>query len=98
MPAQSRSRAPAEAAGFAMFPRPIFRSARLSSAAKVAYILLRDYARQDGFAFPGMPTLARLIPASERSLRGYLKELAALGLITIERRGQGRTNRYWIEN
>ena len=94
---QFRFRDPAEAQGFTMLPNVVLRSAQLDATAKIAYALLRDYARQERCAFPGMLTLAARVPTTKRSLQYYLQKLTAMGLVTVERRGQGKTNRYWIE-
>jgi DNA-binding transcriptional ArsR family regulator len=75
----------------------VLRSAQLDATAKVAYALLRDYARQERSAFPGMLTLAARVPTTRRSLYYYLRKLTDAGLVTIEHRGLGKTNRYWIE-
>ena len=82
---------------FTMMPDAVLLSPRLTPGAKLVYEQLLHYARQSGACFPGQATLARHLPASERAVRNWLRQLAAHRLITIERRGQNRTNRYWIE-
>jgi hypothetical protein len=69
----------------------------ISDQARVTYLALLRFARQDGKCFPGQVKLARGRRVSERTLRDHLAELENRGLITIQRRGNGRTNMYWIE-
>jgi hypothetical protein len=60
----------------------------------VLYGVLLFYARQDGQCFPALAALCQDLGMGETSIRQYLHELTAAGLITQRRRGQGRTNRY----
>jgi hypothetical protein len=92
-----RFRDPVDPTGFTIMPNAVLRSPRLGAAAKVAYALLRDYARQERVAFPGRRAVCARIPTSPRTWHRSLKALVALGLVTVERRGLGKTNRYWIE-
>lgn len=69
----------------------------ISDGARATYCALIRFARQDGVCFPGQSRLAAGRGLTERALRDQLKELEARGLISIERRGKGLTNRYWIE-
>jgi DNA-binding transcriptional ArsR family regulator len=82
---------------FTIMPDAVLMSPRLSMGAKLVYEQLLHYARQSGACFPGQATLARHLPATDRAVRQWLKELEALGLVTVERRGLRRTNVYWIE-
>jgi hypothetical protein len=82
---------------FTMMPDAVLLSPRLSPGAKLVYEQLLHYARRSAACFPGQATLARHLPATERTVGTCLRQLAALGLITIERRGWQKTNRYWIE-
>src|SRR5262245_13154424 len=47
----------APAAGFVRLPRAVLRAQGLSDRAKLLYALLLDYARQDGYCFPGTDRL-----------------------------------------
>jgi biotin operon repressor len=94
---QLRFRSPAEAAGFVMMPAPVLLAAELSNPAKVLYGLLRYYARQKQACFPSQERLSESLGYGERHVRRLLDELEAAGLITIEQRGERRTNLYWIE-
>ena len=69
----------------------------ISDQAKMTYFALLRFARQDGNCFPGQTRLAAGRNISERTLREHLVELDHRGLISIQRRGNGRTNLYWIE-
>ena len=85
---------PTLAAGFTQIPNALLRRADLSQGAKVAYMMLLSYSWQEGSCFPGQERLARDMGAGERSVRTYLQELQARGLITIRRRGLNLTNVY----
>ncbi len=76
----------------------ILMSRRLTMGAKMVYQHLSHYARQSGSCFPGQARLARHLPAGVRTVRKWLRELEAAGLITTERCGLRKTNRYWIES
>jgi DNA-binding transcriptional ArsR family regulator len=82
---------------FTIMPDAVLMSPRLSMGAKLVYQQLLHYARQSGACFPGQATLARHLPATDRAVRQWLRELEALGLVTVERRGLRKTNLYWIE-
>jgi hypothetical protein len=79
-----------------MLPNAVLLSPRLSAGAKILYALLRHYARQAEACYPGRERPARELPASARSLSHYLDELRAARLVTVQRRGQGKTNVYWL--
>jgi len=69
----------------------------LSDQARVTYLALLRFARQDGNCFPGQARLAAGRGVETRALRNHLAELVHRGLITVTPRGNGRTNVYWIE-
>lgn len=58
----------------------------VSVAAKALYGLLCTYADGDGVCWPGIETLASRLGVTERSVRNWLGELLALGLIERTRR------------
>jgi hypothetical protein len=58
--------------------------------------VLQHFARRDPYAFPGQARLAAILSVTERTVRSYLRELVAAGLIRIEQRGLHQTNRYWL--
>ncbi len=83
--------------GFTQIPNAILRNPDISSGAKVAYGVLLSYAWQDDHCFPGQERMARDMGVTERSVITYLKQLDESGLISIKRRGLGKTNLYTIE-
>jgi hypothetical protein len=82
--------------GFTQLPNFILRNPDISIGAKTVYSLFISYAWHNNFCFPGQETLAKAIGMSVGSVNAFIKELEAVGLIEIERRGQGRTNLYTI--
>src|ERR1039458_10040016 len=76
----------------------------VSHGAKLTYARLCQFAGQNGDCFPSQQTIAREIGAAARSVRDYLSELEAYGLIERERRGLRRTSVYhflhhhWIDD
>ncbi len=84
----------ATAKGFTQVPNFLLKSKKLSSGDKVAFAMLLSYAWQNDFCFPGQLRLADDMGLDERSVRRHLKSLEAIGLLAIQRRGQGKTNMY----
>ncbi|MHB1505141.1 MAG: helix-turn-helix domain-containing protein [Sulfobacillus sp.] len=82
--------------GFLVTPRTVLHTEGLSHRAKELYTLLFDFAWQSGRAFPGQVRLAAMLGVTDRSIRTYLAELVAAGLLTVRRRGQGQTNIYQL--
>lgn len=80
--------------GFTQVPNFILTKKELSVGAKLAYAMLLKYAWADDACFPGQLKLAEDMGAGERSIRTYLKELEATGLLEIKQRGLGKTNIY----
>ena len=93
-----RFRSPVDAGGFVLLAGVVLKDLTLSDGAKVTYMLLLDYARQDAACWPGQGTLATARGLKERAIRNHLTELEGRGLITIEQRGLRQTNVYWIES
>jgi hypothetical protein len=91
-------RSKADAAGFTLLSNLVLLDTALTDGAKVTYLVLLHHARQAGSCFPGQERLSVERGVTERSVRSHLKELVERGLITIERRGQARTNLYWLES
>jgi hypothetical protein len=79
--------------GFTQVPNIVLRLEELSPGAKLAYAALLACAWKDG-KFPGQEQVARDFGMGKRSLIRYLKELAEIGLIIVERPGRGMPNRY----
>ena len=80
--------------GFTMVPNFLLDSNAVSPGAKLAYAMLLKYAWDNDACFPGQVKLAVDMGAGERSVRTYLKELEAAGLLEITQRGLGKTNLY----
>lgn len=83
------------ASGFTQIPNLVILNPRLSMQAKYLYGLLLSYAWKDPFSFPGQKRLCKLCNVKKAdTLRPYLQELHDSGVMTIVRRGQGKTNLY----
>ncbi len=83
-------------AGFTQIPNSILRRPDISPGAKLTYMVLLSYAWQEGSCFPGQERMAEDAGVTDRSIRTYLKELEAKGLLFIKRRGLGKTNLYFL--
>lgn len=84
----------ATAKGFTQVPNFLLKSRTLSSGDKMAFAMLLSYAWQNDYCFPGQARLGVDLGLDERNVRRHLKSLEAAGLLTIKRRGQGKTNIY----
>src|ERR1051326_6568286 len=84
----------ATAQGFTQVPNFLLKSGKLSSGDKLAFAMLLSYAWQNDYCFPGQRRLAEDMGLHETNVRKHLKALEANGLLTITRRGQGKTNVY----
>src|ERR1700685_2357360 len=84
----------ATAKGFTQVPNFLLKSKKLSSGDKMAFAMLLSYAWQNDFCFPGQIRLAEDLGLDERSVRRHLKSLESITLLSIKRRGQGKTNIY----
>lgn len=84
----------ATARGFTQVPNFLLKSNKLSSGDKLAFAMLLSYAWQNDFCFPGQKRLGEDMGLDERNVRRHLKSLEAHGLLSIQRRGQGKTNIY----
>ena len=82
--------------GFTQLPNFILRNPDISIGAKTTYALFLSYAWHNSLCFPGQDTLAKSMGMSIGSINAFVKELEAVGLIEIERRGQGKTNIYTV--
>jgi DNA-binding transcriptional ArsR family regulator len=87
----------ATAMGFTQVPNFLLKSTKLSSGDKIAFAMLLSYAWQNDFCFPGQERLAEDLGLSDRSVRTNLKSLERNGLLTIRRRGLGKTNVYELD-
>ena len=82
--------------GWTGVPNFILESEKISIGAKLTYAMLLKYARELNECFPGQDRLAKDMGTSRQSVNTYIKELSDVGLITVQRRGQGRPNLYTI--
>lgn len=80
--------------GFTMVPNHILETDALTSGAKLTFALLMKFGRQEARAFPGQVRMSRYVQCTEKTLRAYITELKAVGLVDVQRRGQGMTNLY----
>lgn len=87
---------PVVAGGFTQLPNFILRSATLSMGAKLTYAMFLSYAWNNDLCFPGQEKLAEAIGVSRSSVNGFIRELAQARLITVKRRGLGKTNLYTV--
>jgi DNA-binding transcriptional ArsR family regulator len=84
----------ATARGFTQVPNFLLKSKKLSAGDKMTFAMLLSYAWQNDYCFPGQMRLGEDLGIDERNVRRHLKSLAANDLLTIRRRGQGKTNIY----
>jgi len=82
--------------GWTGVPNFILANAKLSPGAKLTYAMLLLYAREQDECFPGQERLGQDMGAGERSVRRWLKELEAQGLVAVKQRGQGKSNLYTV--
>ena len=82
--------------GFAQFPIFILRNPNLTAGAKMTYAMFLSYAWHNDFCFPGQDRLASDMGMSRTSITAFIGELQKAGFVSIQRRGQGRTNLYTI--
>ncbi len=83
--------------GFTQVPNFILRDPSLTLGAKMTYAMFLSYAWNDDYCFPGQERLAKDIGVVERSVRTYLNELKACGLLEVKQRGLGKTNLYTLK-
>lgn len=82
--------------GFTQVPNFILKDPNLSVGAKVAYAMFLSYAWHNESCFPGQDRLAQDMGMSRTRVTEFVGELEQAGLVTITRRGQGKTNLYTI--
>jgi hypothetical protein len=87
---------PVARGGFTQVPNFILRNPDLSAGAKVVYAMFLSYAWHNESCFPGQERLAQDIGLSRSRVTEFISELSRAGLVTIQRRGQGRTNIYVV--
>ena len=82
--------------GFTQTPNFILKNPDLSPGAKVTYAMFLSYAWNNDYCFPGQDRLAKDMGMSRSRVTVFVGELEDAGLVTVERRGQGKTNIYTI--
>ncbi len=87
---------PVAQGGFTQVPNFILKNSTLSMGAKVAYAMFLSYAWNNDSCFPGQERLASDMGMSRSRVTEFVGELEKAGLVTIQRRGQGKTNIYTI--
>jgi hypothetical protein len=87
---------PVARSGFTQVPNFILRDPSLSLGAKVTYAMFLSYAWQNDFCFPGQETLAKDMGMSRSRVTEFIGQLEKAGLVSIERRGLGKTNIYTL--
>ncbi len=87
---------PVTAGGFTQVPNFILRSPTLSMGAKLTYAMFLSYAWNNDLCFPGQEKLAEAIGVSRQSVGTFIRELEREDLVSVQRRGLGKTNFYTI--
>ena len=87
---------PVAQAGFTQVPNFILKMDNVSAGAKVIYAMFLQYAWHNDHCFPGQERLAKDIGMSRSRVTEYVGELEKARLVTIKRRGQGKTNLYKV--
>jgi len=82
--------------GFTQVPNFILKDGSLSVGAKITYAMFLSYAWHNDSCFPGQERLAADMGLTRVRVTQLIGELEAAGLVTIQRRGQGKTNLYTI--
>lgn len=82
--------------GFTQVPNFILKDPNLSVGAKVAYAMFLSYAWHNDSCFPGQDRLAVDMGMSRVRVTQLIAELEQAGLVSIQRRGLGKTNLYTI--
>ncbi len=80
--------------GFTQVPNLLLRRIDISHGAKIAYAMLLSYAWGTERCFPGQARLAADLGVERKAVIRYLQELRDKRLITVTRRGMGKTNVY----
>ena len=85
-------------AGFTQVPNFILKDPKISVGAKVAYAMFLSYAWHNDFCFPGQDRLAEDMGMSRVRVTQLIAELERARMVTIQRRGQGKTNLYVVHS
>ena len=82
--------------GFTQVPNFILKDSNLTLGAKVTYAMFLSYAWHNDSCFPGQDRLAEDMGMSRSRVTEFVGELEQSSLISIQRRGQGKTNLYTV--
>jgi len=82
--------------GFTQVPNFILKNPEISLGARLTYAMFLSYAWHNDSCFPGQDRLAEDMGMSRSRVTEFVGELERAGFITIQRRGQGKTNIYTI--
>ena len=87
---------PVARGGFTQVPNFILKDPNLSVGAKVTYAMFLSYAWHNESCFPGQARLAEDMGVTRPRVTQLISELQSAGLLSVQRRGQGKTNIYTI--
>ena len=82
------------AAGFTMYPNVIQNDPNLELGEKAVYAQFLQYAWHHNYCFPSQALVSKNLGISQSRVSEFVTGLQKKGLLTIERRGQGKTNYY----
>lgn len=82
--------------GFTQVPNFILEDPDLSMGAKITYAMFLRYAWHNDSCFPGQDRLANDLGMSRPRVTHFVSELQQAGLVTVHRRGLGKTNIYMV--
>ena len=83
-------------AGFTMVPNAIQNDPDLQLGEKAVYAQFLQYAWHHDYCFPSQDRIAKNLGVSRTLVTKFVAGLAKKGLLTIERRGLGKTNFYTL--
>lgn len=84
--------------GYVIMPNRIVRDNKISDGAFRIYCLLRMRLFQKNFCFPGRETLSAEQGSSTRQVDRYINELKVAKYVEVKRQGQGRPNKYFLDD
>ena len=82
--------------GFTQVSNNLLDNNSVSAHARLLYFLLMRRCFQKDYSFPGVDTLAKEMGVSKRSVMRLTLELEQTNWLQIKRRGQGKTNLYYL--
>jgi biotin operon repressor len=83
-------------AGFTMYPNAIQNDPNLELGEKAVYAQFLQYAWHHDYCFPSQSLVAKNLGISQSRVSEFVGGLQKKGLLTIERRGLGKTNYYTL--